>query len=207
MTEHIFEIVIMLLGTAILGFLIAWFWRNNKIEELEQYIRAIEDKNNRLQAEYNKIEQKLIDCQTEKKKKEAVIGEFEKRLAECQANLIVSDLNLIKTESEIKKIVKPKKQSKAIKSVKTDKISDNLTKIEGIGPKISSILKSAGIDTYKKLSLTKPTKISELLIQAGGNSYNRFDPATWPNQAKLADQAKWDELKKWQDELKGGKKE
>ncbi|MEJ6796117.1 MAG: 50S ribosomal protein L21, partial [Flavobacteriales bacterium] len=28
---------------------------------------------------------------------------------------------------------------------------------------------------------------------------------TWPAQAKMAAEGKWDELKKWQDELDGGK--
>lgn len=31
------------------------------------------------------------------------------------------------------------------------------------------------------------------------------DPTTWPDQAALARDGKWDELKKWQDELNKGK--
>ena len=30
-------------------------------------------------------------------------------------------------------------------------------------------------------------------------------PGTWPEQAKMAHEGRWDELKKWQDELDGGK--
>ncbi len=63
----------------------------------------------------------------------------------------------------------------------------------------------AGVDTFKKLSETKADKISEILVAAGGNAYNRFDPTTWPEQAKLAADGKWDELQKLQDELNGGK--
>ena len=86
----------------------------------------------------------------------------------------------------------------------TDK-SDNLTKIEGIGPKLFGILKDAGIETFKKLSTAKADKIADILVAAGGNKYKRFDPTTWPDQAKLAAEDKWDELNKWQDELKGGR--
>ncbi|RLD47946.1 MAG: 30S ribosomal protein S2, partial [Bacteroidetes bacterium] len=82
---------------------------------------------------------------------------------------------------------------------------DKLTKIEGIGPKIAGILADAGMDTFKKLSTAKAEKISEILVAAGGNAYNRFDPVTWPKQAKLAADGKWDELQKLQDELNGGK--
>ena len=33
----------------------------------------------------------------------------------------------------------------------------------------------------------------------------RFSPETWPQQAQLAADGKWDELKALQDELDGGK--
>lgn len=82
--------------------------------------------------------------------------------------------------------------------------ADDLTKIEGIGPKISELLQNAGITTFGKLSETETQKISEILNEAGG-SFKSRDPETWPAQAKLAADGKWDELKKWQDELDGGK--
>jgi hypothetical protein len=31
------------------------------------------------------------------------------------------------------------------------------------------------------------------------------DPTTWPKQAKLAMEGRWDELKKWQSELDKGR--
>jgi len=83
--------------------------------------------------------------------------------------------------------------------------AENLTKIEGIGPKIAGILNDAGIDSFKKLSKKTAEEISAILVEAGGNAYNRFETTTWPEQAKLASEDKWDDLKKWQEELKGGK--
>jgi len=114
-------------------------------------------------------------------------------------------------KAEPKKVVKKTVEKKvAEKKVETKKTTpkaetDKLTKIEGIGPKIAGILVEAGFDTFKKLSETKADKISEVLVAAGGNAYNRFDPTTWPKQAKLAANGKWDELKVLQDELNGGK--
>ncbi len=119
----------------------------------------------------------------------------------------------VKKETVKKEVVKketPKKAETKETVKKTEakktKSADKLNKIEGIGPKIAGILADAGIDTFKKLSESKAEKISEILVAAGGNSYNRFDPATWPKQAKLAADGKWDELQKLQDELNGGKK-
>jgi len=31
-----------------------------------------------------------------------------------------------------------------------------------------------------------------------------LDPTSWPKQAKMAAEGKWDELKEWQDSVKGG---
>ncbi|MCF6365501.1 MAG: hypothetical protein L3J35_04800 [Bacteroidales bacterium] len=214
MGEHILEIVVMLLGAAILGFFIGWFLQKNKISDLEEYITTLEEKNNRLQGEYNENERALINCQTEKKKTEADKGRIETLLVECQGKLTVSDVELAKKEIDAKteKTIKVNKKtdSKQESKKKITKKSptlkpDNLTKIEGIGPKLSGILQKAGIETFKKLSEVKPEKISEILVKAGGNKYKRFDPETWPNQAKLATEGKWDELKKWQDEMKGGR--
>ncbi|WP_299223272.1 50S ribosomal protein L21 [uncultured Psychroserpens sp.] len=79
--------------------------------------------------------------------------------------------------------------------------ADDLKKIEGIGPKIASTLVEAGIATFDDLAKAKPAQISEIIADVRGNHVTD----TWPKQAKLAADGKWDELKKWQDELDGGK--
>lgn len=81
---------------------------------------------------------------------------------------------------------------------------DNLKRIEGIGPKIAEVLKAANIDSFAKLAAMTPDQIKDLL-NAAGDRFSFQDPATWPAQADLAAQGEWDKLKKWQDELKGGK--
>jgi len=81
---------------------------------------------------------------------------------------------------------------------------DDLTKVEGIGPKLASVLAEAGIATFKKLAVAKAEKVSEILV-AYNKRYKMYDTTTWPKQAKLAADGKWAELQKWQDELNGGK--
>ena len=77
---------------------------------------------------------------------------------------------------------------------------DDLKKVEGIGPKIAETLNAAGITTFDELSKTKPEKISEIIEDIRGNHV----PNSWPKQAKMAADGKWDELKEWQDTHKGG---
>ncbi|SHG87671.1 50S ribosomal protein L21 [Winogradskyella jejuensis] len=90
---------------------------------------------------------------------------------------------------------------KAAPAKKATAKADDLKKIEGIGPKIASTLVEAGIATFADLAKAKPEAISEIIAGVRGNHVTD----TWPKQAKLAAEGKWDELKKWQDELDGGK--
>ena len=81
---------------------------------------------------------------------------------------------------------------------------DNLTKVEGIGPKIAETLQNAGVKTFAQLGAMEPAAVKEILDNAEGN-FAAHDPGTWPKQALMAAEGKWDELKAWQDELDGGK--
>ncbi|MBI1225334.1 MAG: 50S ribosomal protein L27 [Bacteroidetes bacterium] len=81
---------------------------------------------------------------------------------------------------------------------------DDLKKIEGIGPAIEKLLNAEGIVTFAGLSETAADKIKDILV-AAGSRFGFHDPTTWPHQASLAAAGKWDELKKLQDELDGGK--
>ncbi len=83
--------------------------------------------------------------------------------------------------------------------------ADNLTKIEGIGPKIAGLLNEAGIVTFDDLAKAKLETLKAVLDKAGSR-YKMHDPTSWPQQAALAAKGEWTKLAKLQDELKGGKK-
>jgi predicted flap endonuclease-1-like 5' DNA nuclease len=85
-------------------------------------------------------------------------------------------------------------------------VQDDLKIVEGIGPKIEELYHSAGIRTW--LALAQTSKETSLqILHGGGERYAMHDPTTWPKQAELAYNGKWQELKNWQDELDGGKAE
>ncbi|MFN3190248.1 MAG: DNA-directed RNA polymerase subunit beta' [Aureliella sp.] len=81
-------------------------------------------------------------------------------------------------------------------------IQDDLTKIEGIGPKIAEFLSASGISSYIQLSQVTPEQLGEVL---GGGGFAAHDPGTWPEQARMAAAGEWDALKQWQDQLDGGR--
>ena len=93
----------------------------------------------------------------------------------------------------------PKAEAKKAAPKKAAK-ADDLKKVEGIGPKIASTLVEAGVDTFAKLAKTDAAKISEIIAGVRGNHVTD----TWPAQAQMAADGKWDELKVWQDNTKGG---
>ena len=97
---------------------------------------------------------------------------------------------------------KPTPKAAAPKKAATGK--DDLRKVEGIGPKIASLLNEAGILTFADLAATDASKVKDILV-AAGSRYGFHDPTTWPAQAKMAAEGRWDDLKKWQEELDGGK--
>ncbi|MDH5413580.1 MAG: 50S ribosomal protein L21, partial [Flavobacteriaceae bacterium] len=109
----------------------------------------------------------------------------------------------VKAEAPNKETVKAEKTIAAPKKEATTKKAkaDDLKKIEGIGPKIAETLIAAGIASFADLAKAKPAKISEIIAEVRGNHI----PDTWPQQAKLAADGKWDELKELQDKLDGGK--
>ena len=99
------------------------------------------------------------------------------------------------------KAAAPKAEAKKVAPKKSTAKADDFKKIEGIGPKIATTIVEAGITTYAELAKTTPEAIAEIIAGVRGNHVTD----TWPAQAKLAAEGKWDELKKWQDELDGGK--
>ncbi len=116
----------------------------------------------------------------------------------------------IMASSSTKKVAAPKAEKlvdatevKAPKA-KASKKGDDLTIVEGIGPKAAEALVAAGIDTFAKLASVSAEEVKAVL-DASTSKVQHLDPTTWAQQAQLAADGKMDELKKLQDELNGGK--
>lgn len=99
-------------------------------------------------------------------------------------------------DEEKKEKAAPKKAAKAK--------ADDLTLIEGVGPKIAEVLAGAGLADFAGVAAKSAEELKAILV-AAGDQFNTAVTDTWPEQAKLAADGKFDELKKWQDELDGGK--
>jgi predicted flap endonuclease-1-like 5' DNA nuclease len=83
---------------------------------------------------------------------------------------------------------------------------DDLKQIEGIGPKIASVLQVAGIVTFAQLAATDVGRIEEILEAEDPRLRRLADPGTWPEQASLAAAGDWKGLETLQNQLKGGRR-
>lgn len=80
---------------------------------------------------------------------------------------------------------------------------NDLTVVEGIGPKISELFNNAGVTTFAQLAKQTVPQMQKILDEAGAR-YKLAKPTTWAQQAALAADNKWSELKALQDKLSGG---
>ena len=85
-------------------------------------------------------------------------------------------------------------------------VPDDLKRIEGIGPKLSSVLQGAGILTFAQLAAAGPERLAQILEAADPRLLRLADPTTWPEQAALAAAGKWEALEALQGTLKGGRR-
>jgi predicted flap endonuclease-1-like 5' DNA nuclease len=84
-----------------------------------------------------------------------------------------------------------------------EKHGDDLTVLEGIGPKVAGVLNEAGIMSFAELAGADAAKVQQALDAAG---MRYMDPAGWIEQAKLAASGDMEGLKKLQGELQGGRR-
>jgi predicted flap endonuclease-1-like 5' DNA nuclease len=72
--------------------------------------------------------------------------------------------------------------------------ADDLTVIEGVGPKIAGLLSDAGIDSWRALANADVERLRLVLAEAGPR-YRMHDPSSWPTQGRLLAEGRWQDFK------------
>ena len=175
---------------ALLGCIIGYLWGKGsaKVIDNSAELKALADKNTRLQADLDACNKKLtvapVAAAVAPKKKAAP----KKAKAAPKAKVIPLAFDAGAAKAVYGKRIK----------------QDDLKLVEGIGPKIEGLFHNFNIKTWKALSETSQAKCQEVL-NSGGERYRIHDPGSWPLQAKMAYKGEWKKLAKWQSEHKGGK--
>lgn len=193
-----------------------------KIGELEKEINRLSIGTTNPE-QTNELKQKLDECN-------AINASLHNKIKSLQANIDTESIEEKKEENNIEpanlvsniptpQVVVENREietSEEVKVVQSEIVAnpivedqnirkDDLKKIEGIGPKIASILNDKGIYTFAHLALSSEEKLKAILCEQGDH-YKIHEPGTWPQQAALALKGEWEQLFAWQKELKGGKK-
>lgn len=82
---------------------------------------------------------------------------------------------------------------------------DDLTEIEGIGPKIAGLLSANGIGSFSRLAKSRVEDLQRIL-EEGGPHFRLADPATWAEQAAFAAASDWAGLRDLQGRLRRGRR-
>jgi len=191
-TSDLLFIIFVLLIAAFLGFLIGYLLRKSmkckKCEEWEEENISLKSKIKKFEDEDAILKNSNLTLQEEINQMKLMIEKLETENLKTEKETTVTE-----TVEEITEIGEDSQDLKPLK--------DDLKIVLGIGPKISRLLNNRGIFTWKQLSETDPGVISEYLLNDGGERYRIHNPSTWPHQARLADEGKWDELKDYQNRL------
>ncbi len=112
-------------------------------------------------------------------------------------------VDFIGKPGEERKVEEPELSNVEVVDAPVSFEADDLTRIEGIGPKVAKVLGQAGILTFGRLAEANADDVQKILNEAG---LKMMDATSWPAQAKLAADDDMDGLKKMQDKLSGGRK-
>lgn len=98
-----------------------------------------------------------------------------------------------------------KTSSKPSSKTAVKAVPDDLTRIEGIGPKMTEALRAAGITTFAALAKAKPTALRKALEAAK----LRFAPSlpTWAKQAKYLERGDESGFETYTEALVAGREE
>lgn len=180
------------LASFIVGLVVAWiialliYWFGVQREETERIANSVPLNQHLTQVQ--EAEDRIAQLQGELHETRGALEEAQTERERLQAELEAMSAAKVQSQAQAAEPVEP----------------SDLKRIEGIGPKIEEILNNAGIHTFQQLAETGVERLQSVLEDTG-ERYRLADPGSWPRQARLAAEDKWDELATLQDELKAGR--
>jgi predicted flap endonuclease-1-like 5' DNA nuclease len=153
-----------------------------------------------------------VELQAQLDEQKARVRELEDQLARCQANLRARQEEQQALRAQLAEAQAATSSLQPQQVLQNDRAADaflpaaepeDLTRIEGIGPRIAEILNGVGIQKYAQLAGTPASRLGDILREAGPR-FRLADPTSWPEQARLAGEGKWEQLRELQNGLSAG---
>ncbi|MGB5377830.1 30S ribosomal protein S2 [Muriicola sp.] len=185
---------------------------NSDPRPIDYIIPSNDDASKSIEVILTKVTSAIAEGLTERKSEKQADNEGEEVKAPKAKKRISEAVDKEEVKESKPKAAKKEKEATAVAEAPAKKAAptkdkkaaaDDLTKVEGIGPKISEVFQEAGITSFAELAVKTEDDLKTILAGAGAR-YASKNPASWPKQAKMAAEGKWDELKEWQDNTKAG---
>jgi len=227
MFENIYEVSISLAAGLFLGILISWLYWSPKVREREDHIenletslmKKVEDLNEQARGQKANLERlnselsqrnEVIDTLNAKvQEKDDSIDVLKEKVAdlEKQNRDGLTRAEVAETRvRELESFLTEKEQEVATLSARANAMQDDLSFLDGIGPKVSAVLRFAGITSFSRLASTDMDRIREILEAENPNLLRLTDPSTWPEQARMAADGDWEALSALQNDLKSARR-
>jgi predicted flap endonuclease-1-like 5' DNA nuclease len=198
-TADLLFILFVLLVAALLGFLIGWLLAKRRcrkqIAPLEEEIEGLKARIRKLEEEIEGFKARIRKLEDEKNGLNAQL-----RLLDDEKNRLEAQLN--KAPADRVHGIADVPAAPVLPGFLPENIRpDDLEVVIGIGPKIARLLMNRGITTWKALSETAPNYLEAILVEDGGERFRIHNPASWPHQALLLHESRWDEFRELRDKL------
>lgn len=179
-----------------------FFWRRKHFDtaselEVRAELAAMEARAGQLEAQVIGLKEDQTHSEYEMQLSRDTLARVHAQLAARESEIrqlqtALADAQFHRTDQSISRLVAPAPEG------------HGLEKIEGIGPKISKLLNARSIYTFADLAEANVDELQQCLQEAGPQ-YRLANPATWPEQARLAADGNWEALDALQTNLKGGR--
>ncbi len=193
--------------------------REEAISLLGDQIKEKDDSIKQLEENLNALKEEKQTSITRTEKAEAGIQERDKAIEERDSaiELMREDLAALEKKAQdaltraeateaatakLEKELEERAQEEASQKARIRHMQDDLTVINGIGPRVSSVLRAAGIKSFSKLAQKEPEEIQGILVAENPRLTRLTDPSTWHEQARMAADAEWEDLRALQDSFK-----
>jgi len=171
---------------------------NTQLKDYEILLTEREKRVELLDTQLGQREENIQDLAQRINEKDESINHLKTEAADLEKNIKESFNRVEDAETKVEEL----KQEITSLQARMHAMQDDFTHIMGIGPKVSSVLRFAGINTFAKLASTDINRITEILEDENPNLLRLTDPSTWLDQARLASEGLWEALADLQDSLK-----
>jgi chromosome segregation ATPase len=180
-----------------------------KINKLELLVRAQKSRIEELNSQLKKREEIITNLNSQAKEQIGYINtlkiendELDQQNQHFLTRVKEADTRIVEVEKKLLDL------NKELSNLRTQKLAmqDDFSYLTGIGKKVSSILRLAGIESFSQLAATDVNRIREILEDVNPSLLNITDPTTWPEQARLASIGDWTTLSALEESIKLSKR-